>query len=192
MRTEVKQLHLQLGTTSILVTHDQEEAMTMSDVIAVMREGRLVQFGSQHEIYRRPANIYVATFVGKPRMSLLEGRLEERDGVVRFVKGDVTIALGAPKTLGITGAVPDAVVLGLRAEDVRILPGRSKAAGAFEATVELLEPIGSDTFVKLVVGDDRLTARTSPDHELSIGQRVSAEVRGQAHLFDPVSTNRIA
>src|SRR3954452_7161883 len=73
MRTEVKHLHLALGTTSVFVTHDQEEAMTLSDLIAVMRDGKLVQFGTQHEIYRRPANTYVATFVGKPKMSLVEG-----------------------------------------------------------------------------------------------------------------------
>jgi len=76
MRTEVKHLHVRLGTTSIFVTHDQEEAMTLSDLIAVMRDGKIVQFGSQAEIYGKPRNEYVATFVGKPKMSLIEGSLE--------------------------------------------------------------------------------------------------------------------
>ena len=73
MRTEVKRLHLSLGTTTIFVTHDQEEAMGLSDLIAVMSEGKVVQYGPQHEIYNRPVDIYVATFIGKPRMSLVPG-----------------------------------------------------------------------------------------------------------------------
>lgn len=72
MRTEVKHLHQTLGTTSVFVTHDQEEAMTLSDLIAVMRDGKLVQYGTQHEVYGRPRDMYVATFLGKPRMSLIE------------------------------------------------------------------------------------------------------------------------
>ena len=73
MQVELKRIQQEVGITFVYVTHDQEEAMTMSDVIAVMREGRLVQYGTQNEIYRTPANTYVATFVGKPRMSLMEG-----------------------------------------------------------------------------------------------------------------------
>ena len=84
MRTEVKHLHLKLGTTSVFVTHDQEEAMTLSDLIAVMRDGKVVQLGTTREIYRHPEDLYVATFVGKPKMSLVDGALErtERLGVV--------------------------------------------------------------------------------------------------------------
>src|SRR6476620_800827 len=75
MRTEVKHLHLKLGTTSVFVTHDQEEAMSLSDFIAVMRDGKIVQFGPTKEIYRKPRDLYVATFVGKPKMSLVDGEL---------------------------------------------------------------------------------------------------------------------
>ena len=78
MRTEVKHLHLALGTTSVFVTHDQEEAMTLSDLICVMRDGKIVQSGSPTEIYGKPRNLYVAEFVGKPRMSLLDGSLQRR------------------------------------------------------------------------------------------------------------------
>ena len=76
MRTEVKHLHLKLGTTSVFVTHDQEEAMSLSDLIAVMRDGKVVQLGTTREIYRNPRDLYVATFVGKPKMSLVDGTLE--------------------------------------------------------------------------------------------------------------------
>ena len=85
MRTEVKHLHLALGTTSVFVTHDQEEAMTLSDLICVMRDGKIVQSGSPTDIYTKPSNLYVAGFVGKPRMSLLVGSLEQGADAVTFV-----------------------------------------------------------------------------------------------------------
>lgn len=191
MRTEVKQLHLELGTTSILVTHDQEEAMTMSDVIAVMRDGRLVQYGSQRDIYRKPANTYVATFVGKPRMSLAEGALETKSGRLVFRNDSGTIPLGTPAELGLESRPEGAVILGVRAEDLHITETSESTPTSFSAKVELLEPIGSDTFVKLALGADHFTARTSPDRELAIGQKVQVEVRGAAHLFDAVTTERI-
>ncbi|MFN8623628.1 MAG: ABC transporter ATP-binding protein [Chloroflexota bacterium] len=194
MRTEVKHLHLALGTTSVFVTHDQEEAMTLSDLIAVMRDGKLVQFGTQDEIYRRPATTYVATFVGKPRMSLVEGAITTSDGTAALVADGATIPLGSPESLRLTGAAPDKVALGVRAEDVRIsLDGAGALTGGFPATVALLEPIGSDTFVELQVGTSTIVARVSPDLPLGIGQTVGAAVApGREHLFDAVTGLRIA
>src|SRR3954464_63668 len=93
MRTGAKHLHVRLGTTSIFVAHDQEEAMTLSDLIAVMRDGKIVQFGPQAEIYGKPRNEYVATFVGKPKMSLVEGMLEYRADDVDFVGPGIRIGL---------------------------------------------------------------------------------------------------
>src|SRR5688572_24382514 len=101
MRTEVKHLHLTLGTTSIFVTHDQEEAMTLSDLIAVMRDGKVVQLGTTREIYRKPRDLYVATFVGKPKMSLVDGALERTNGSVSFVSPDLRVDLGSAAALGL-------------------------------------------------------------------------------------------
>src|SRR5438552_1087629 len=84
MRTEIKHLHLQLRTTTIFVTHDQEEAMSLSDMIAVMNHGKLLQYGAPADVYHRPSSAYVATFIGKPRMSLLDGELVQDDGVLEF------------------------------------------------------------------------------------------------------------
>ncbi len=194
MRTEVKHLHLALGTTSVFVTHDQEEAMTLSDLIAVMRDGRLVQFGTQEEIYRRPATTYVATFVGKPRMSLVEGSLGVEDGVaILTAEGAVRVPLGALGGLGLVADPPARVQVGVRAEDVRVdASGDEDLPGGFPATVALLEPIGSDTFVELAVGPGTIVARVSPDLPLAIGQPVTAAIaRGRQHLFDAASGNRI-
>jgi len=194
MRTEVKHLHLKLGTTSVFVTHDQEEAMTLSDLIAVMRDGRVVQFGTTREVYRTPGDLYVATFVGKPKMSLVDGALERSNGAVSFVSPDLRIALGSPAELGLQeGAWPN-VALGVRAEDVRLSPTGSAEhpLGSFGASVQLLEPIGSDTFVELAAGDATVVARVAPDVRLEIGQSVQATLApGRVHLFDREGGHRI-
>jgi multiple sugar transport system ATP-binding protein len=189
----VKHLHIRLGTTSVFVTHDQEEAMTLSDLIAVMRDGHLVQFGTQHEVYRRPANTYVATFVGKPKMSLVEGTLDHHDGNVDFVGPDIRIGLGAPGSIGLRDGEYARVALGVRAEDVRIqLNGAADTARTFHANVGIMEPIGSDTFVELAVGSATIVARAAPDIDVALGQPVRADVApGRVHLFDLGSGERI-
>jgi multiple sugar transport system ATP-binding protein len=193
MRTEVKHLHLTLGTTSVFVTHDQEEAMSLSDLIAVMRDGKVVQLGTTREIYRNPRDLYVATFVGKPKMSLVDGTLEHTDGEVAFRSTDLLIPLGSPARLGLLDGEWPSVVLGIRAEDVRVLVnGSEPPAGSFGATVELLEPIGSDTFVELQAGDATVVARVAPDVRLEIGQAVHAVFApGRVHLFDREAGGRI-
>jgi multiple sugar transport system ATP-binding protein len=193
MRTEVKHLHVRLGTTSIFVTHDQEEAMTLSDLIAVMRDGKIVQFGPQAEIYGKPRNEYVATFVGKPKMSLVEGTLESRADEVDFVGPGIRIGLGKRGALGLRDGTWTSVSLGVRAEDVRIVSKEaSMNPGSFEASVQLLEPIGSDTFVELAVGPASIIARINPDLPLEIGQLVRAEMLpNRIHLFERKNGERI-
>jgi multiple sugar transport system ATP-binding protein len=193
MRTEVKHLHLRLGTTSVFVTHDQEEAMSLSDLIAVMRDGKVVQLGTTREIYRNPRDLYVATFVGKPKMSLVDGSLEHTDGEVAFRSADLRIPLGSPARLGLVDGEWPSVVMGIRAEDVRVLVDEVEPpAGSFGATVALLEPIGSDTFVELQAGDATVVARVAPEVKLEIGQAVRAmPAPGRVHLFDREAGGRI-
>ena len=193
MRTEVKHLHLALGTTSVFVTHDQEEAMTLSDLICVMREGKIVQSGTPTDIYTKPTNLYVAGFVGKPRMSLLVGSLEQGADAVTFVTPDLRIDLGRGADLGLEdGPWPD-VTLGVRAEDVIVQPaGAVSGIASFPATVGLMEPIGSDTFVELDVGAAMIVARVEPDLPITMGQSVAARLRPSGiHLFDTESGRRI-
>jgi multiple sugar transport system ATP-binding protein len=193
MRTEVKRLHLSLGTTTIFVTHDQEEAMTLSDLIAVMSEGKVVQYGAQQDIYSRPANTYVATFIGKPRMSLVPGRLERHADGVEFIAPDMRLNLGTAAQIGLRdGDWPD-VLAGFRAEHVTLAGAGSGSALSFKAQVELLEPTGSDTFVELAAGGTVVVARIAPELPVAMGDQVVAEVKpGTVHLFDAVSTERIA
>ena len=121
MRTEVKHLHLKLGTTSVFVTHDQEEAMTLSDLIAVMRDGKVVQLGHHARDLPQPdATSTSRRSSGKPKMSLVDGAIERSDGEVTFVSPDLRIALGSPARLGLHDGDWPNVALGVRAEDVRI------------------------------------------------------------------------
>lgn len=189
MRTEVKELHMSLGTTSVLVTHDQEEAMTMSNLIAVMRDGRLVQSGTPREIYDHPLNTYVASFVGKPTISMIEGEIQQRSGVVCFRSDGLEIPLGAERELDLKVPAESRVLLGIRAEDLTIDPAPSE--GAFKATVHLLEPVGSDTFVHLAVEDHVLVARVAPALVLDVGQHVHVRRVGRFHLFDARTGERI-
>jgi ABC-type sugar transport system ATPase subunit len=194
MRTEVKHLHVQLGTTSVFVTHDQEEAMSLSDLIAVMRDGKVVQLGTTREIYRNPVDLYVATFVGKPKMSLVDGAIERSGDEVTFVSPDLRIGLGSPAKLGLHDGDWPNVALGVRAEDVRVRPAGSDQpdVGSFGASVQLLEPIGSDTFVELASGFATVVARVAPDVRFEIGQAVQATVApGRVHLFDRERGHRI-
>jgi multiple sugar transport system ATP-binding protein len=185
MRTEVKHLHLRLGTTSVFVTHDQEEALSLSDHIAVMREGRLVQFGSQAEIYRRPRDTYVATFVGKPRMSLAEGALEVGAEGATFVMEGVRVDLGPAVAFGLRQAPPSGVTLGVRAEDIVVARGSDEVVGTFPAVVRLTEPVGSDTFLELEAGPATFVARVAPDLDITLGETVRTRIAtGHAHLFD--------
>lgn len=165
--------------------------MTLSDVIAVMRDGKLVQYGTQHEVYDKPCNTYVATFLGKPRMSLVEGALERHDDGVAFVAPGIRLELGTAAAIGLADGQFPRVAAGLRAEDVSLVTPAGPMS--FGAQVQLLEPIGSDTFVELEVGGGVVVARVAPEHPVAVGDTVQATVKpGRVHLFDLASTNRIA
>ena len=184
MRTEVKHLHLKLGTTSVFVTHDQEEAMSLSDLIAVMRDGKVVQLGTTREIYRNPRDLYVATFVGKPKMSLVDGdaRALGRRGRVPSRRTCGSRSARRPRSACHDGEWPT-VALGVRAEDVRVSAStrRSRRPAASGPRSQLLEPIGSDTFVELPSGDATVVARVAPDVRLEIGQAVQADADAGPH-----------
>lgn len=186
MRIEIKKLHQQLKTTSIFVTHDQEEAMMLSDYIAVMRDGDVVQYGPADEIYRRPQHFYVATFIGKPRMGILEGHLRSEDGAVTFAAGDLQLRWPHPATGAPPAPLDTPAFLGIRAEDVRLLPAeQATTPGSFTGEVALLEPLGSDTFVEVSRNDLALTVRIEPDRRFSVGEQVGLQLpREKLHLFD--------
>ena len=193
MRTEVKHLHVRLGTTSIFVTHDQEEAMTLSDLIAVMRDGKIVQFGPQAEIYGKPRNEYVATFVGKPKMSLVEGTLEHRADEVDFVGPGIRIGLGKTAGIGLRDGNWTTVALGIRAEDVRVvMPSRPRSRAASTRRCSCWSRSAPTRSSSSRPGPASIVARVNPDLPLEIGQPVRAEMTpGRIHLFERQNGDRI-
>ena len=158
-----------------------------------MRDGKIVQSGSPTEIYDQPRNMYVAEFVGKPRMSLLDGSIEHGANGVAFIGADMRIELGPAAELGLADGSWPTVALGARAEDVIVhTDGTHAGRATFQATIGLMEPIGSDAFVELDIGAATIVARVEPDPPISLGQPVSAELRPSSiHLFARESGERI-
>jgi multiple sugar transport system ATP-binding protein len=200
MRAYLARLHQELGTTTLYVTHDQTEAMTMGDRVAVMRDGRLEQVDSPQALYDAPANLFVAAFIGSPAMNLLRGRLELIEGRVHAVLGGQRLVLPdellvARPVLG--GWVDDEVVIGIRPEALHV-------GSDLVLEVALVEALGSDLLVHLGIdaprvtvsdafdGEEdagleaRLTARLSPDVDVSVGDRLGLGVdMNRIHVFDP-------
>jgi len=178
MRTELKHLQREFGQTMVYVTHDQLEAMTMADRIAVMNQGVLQQVGSPLEVYNNPVNTFVARFLGSPSMNLLEARMEEHDGVLGVAVG----ALGrvaAPE--GVTGTRD--VLFGIRPEDVSV--GAIDAPGAFVMEVVFVERVGPRTILHLEADGRELKALEANGYPVAVGDRLGVVPRPDAvRLFD--------
>ena len=195
MRSEIKKLHQQLNATSVFVTHDQEEAMILSDYIAVMRDGELVQYGPAEDVYRKPQHIYVATFIGKPRMSTIPGhlRVSGQDGVMTFDNDDIHLRWPLATRDGQATAIDAEVHLGIRAEDARMsTDGAGDATDTFTGTVALVEPLGSDTYLEIVRGPHAITTRVEPDLHVKPNAQVVVQLpRHKLHFFDAGSGVRL-
>ena len=191
MRTEIKKLHARLGTTIVYVTHDQIEAMTLATRIAVLRDGRVQQIGTPDDIYNRPANSFVADFMGSPAMNKVRAQLSLEADTVQIAMANGTLshpgASEALKTLAGQGASVD---FGIRAEDIST--GSESSSARLDLTVELTEPTGSDTFIVTRDGDASFTARVGNDERFAEGERVpfALDMR-RVHFFHPESGDRI-
>jgi len=176
MRSEIKALHQRLKTTTVYVTHDQVEAMTMADRIAVMNEGRIEQLGEPLELYDRPANLFVAQFIGSPAMNVLEG----------IFKKDSVEALGARWPCPVKAAEGQAVKYGIRPEHLALHPQ------GIAGEIEVVEPMGAETEILVKVGGQTFNVMTHGRATLGPGERVFlAPQAAQAHLFDAASGRRI-
>jgi multiple sugar transport system ATP-binding protein len=190
LRVEIKRLHQKLANTMIYVTHDQIEAMTLADRIAVMKGGLIQQLGAPQEIYKRPVNRFVAGFIGSPGMNFLDGDVAVRDGAARFVAEGIGIPL-ANYGFDAAGAKPGAAVLGIRPEHVGVNSGEDWPFSA-RVPVEVVEPMGSDTLVWTRLGKQNLTVRVSSERAPAVGDTVAVGFDPMnASLFDAVSGERL-
>ena len=197
MRTEIARLHARLGATMIYVTHDQMEAMTMGDRICVMRDGDIMQVATPAEIYERPANLFVAGFIGSPPMNLFHGTLETAANRTVFVEtgstGRPPLRLGLTPRLAAAAAAAGPggrVVLGVRPEDVH--PALERGGPGVGARVELVEPMGAETFLHLSTGATAFIARVRPATALAMGDdaQVAFDL-DKTHLFDAQTEKRL-
>jgi multiple sugar transport system ATP-binding protein len=190
MRTEISQLQNELGITSIYVTHDQAEAMTMGDVVAVMNDGRLQQAAPPNEVYNHPANEFVAGFIGSPSMNFLSTTYEERGGKPMLVSTDgaTEYPLAAEVDSRINLARGDRVRVGVRPEDIQVVrdPEGWDQAELFDATVKVVEPMGSDNFLTFDVNGaaEQWDARVDSAYAPEVGTQVAVGFdESVLHLF---------
>ncbi|MFO1329230.1 MAG: sn-glycerol-3-phosphate ABC transporter ATP-binding protein UgpC [Rubrivivax sp.] len=184
MRSEIKRLHQRLGATIVYVTHDQVEAMTLADRIAVLSGGRLMQYDTPDAIYNRPAALFVAGFTGAPPMNLCDGTLSGDAIDVGGALVRVPAAL-ANRARGVAG-----LKLGVRPENLSLAP--LDGAQALAAEVSLLEPLGAETLVTLRLGAAEWVARAAPSFRQAPGSRVQVHLRPEhLHLFDAATGNAL-
>ena len=201
MRTELQRLHQELETTTVYVTHDQAEAMTMSDRIAVIDSGELQQIDPPLTCYNQPANLFVAGFIGSPSMNFVDGEVAAEG----FVGEEVGVDFD-PAAVGVD--VGQRVTLGVRPEDVYLADGDEELARPSRrlgATTDVLEPMGDEIFVYLLLSDDaevsmtegatagQLLMSVEPDSDLDVDEDVDVVLdRTKVHLFDATSGEAVA
>ena len=197
MRSEIKKLHNRLKTTIVYVTHDQVEAMTLATSIAVMRDGEIQQNAAPSEIYDRPANLFVAGFVGSPQMNFLQGRIVAAGNGASLELGHegggdtTTIPLPPAALTGMEAADGRPVVAGIRPEALFRQEGGAGGPG-FDTKVDLVEITGADTIVSFTIAGQEATARLSADFKPSLGDDLTlAFDPGRLHLFDRETSNRL-
>jgi multiple sugar transport system ATP-binding protein len=180
MRVEIKRLQRELGATTLYVTHDQIEAMTMADLIAVMREGKLQQLATPADLYEHPANLFVARFCGSPPMNILEGEIA--DGVFTHASG--TLPLPHAPTAG-------AVKLGFRPEHAELV--QRGAPDSLAGEIYVVEPLGNETLVTVRLGAELMNIRAPADFHRPEGEACAVRpLPGRIHLFEQESGEALA
>jgi multiple sugar transport system ATP-binding protein len=187
-RAELVELHDRLQTTVVYVTHDQVEAMTMATRIAIMNFGQLQQIGPPREVYSKPANLFVATFIGSPPMNIVNAKVVGEPGALRVQVPGAELAVPGAAGAAITERGIKDIVLGVRPEHLRF------GDRGIPATVTVVESLGHEQHVVCRLTDDQMViARVTADRPApEVGTNVNLNAgEGTLHLFDPVSTNRI-
>ena len=185
LRGEIKKLQRDLKITTIYVTHDQIEAMTMADRVAVISNGKLQQVSPSVELYSNPKNSFVAGFIGSPPTNLIDCSLEEADGRHFLDAGAFTLDISELSNVLRNRTTGSELILGFRPENIHILKEGVDRKPDFVASVFILEPLGLETIVTLKAGDKLILARASSDFTANIGDQVGVEVdKRKIYIFD--------
>jgi multiple sugar transport system ATP-binding protein len=195
MRGEIKRLHQDIATTMIYVTHDQIEAMTLADRIVLMREGRIEQMGAPLDLFERPATMFVAGFLGSPKMTFVPGRLSLVGGGAAFTSDDGSLTLSLPAGRVSSGAVDGMpAALGIRPEHVNPAIGATPPPGEvrLDATIELLQPTGSRTYATFRIAGTPVVAEFEAHSVSRLGETIAVDLNlNRASLFDAATERSI-
>jgi multiple sugar transport system ATP-binding protein len=193
MRQEIRRLHARLGTTTVYVTHDQTEAMTLGQRIAVIRRGRLQQVADPATLYHRPANRFVAGLIGSPAMNFFSGRIERRDRELVFAGGGLMLPVPTAYSARLEPYASKPITLGIRPEHVGSPTAEQRPdAPRIPAKVEAVEPLGPESYVYYTAGTSTFVSRVDGHHSLQIGdQATPAVATDHLHFFDPQTERAI-
>lgn len=187
MRTEIKKLHLRLQTTMVYVTHDQTEAMTMGDRIVVMKDGHVHQIADPMTLYDKPANRFVAGFIGSPPMNFIKGTLVWKNGKIYFDEGKFQVKTIDAMTKALTPYVYKEVTFGIRPEDIydKLFLPEAPQENTIRAICEVIEPMGSEAYLYLNTGKNYLTARVEGHDKTTLNQDMDLVFdMSKVHFFD--------
>lgn len=188
MRAELQKLHRRLGITTIYVTHDQTEAMTLGHRIVLMRDGVVQQVDTPMQLYEQPKNQFVAGFVGSPAMNFIPATLS-KDGTGLFVERQgLRLKIPEERALPVESWAGKEVVFGIRPEDIydKMFSKGSTPENTLEAVVDVYEPMGSEVYLYLTIGDQTLVARVNPHTKAQVGQKIEVVFdMGKMQAFDP-------
>ncbi|MDF9616472.1 sn-glycerol-3-phosphate ABC transporter ATP-binding protein UgpC [Pseudomonas entomophila] len=192
MRTEIKLMHQRLKTTTVYVTHDQIEAMTLGDKVAVMKDGIIQQFGTPQQIYNDPANLFVASFIGSPPMNFIPVRLTKQEGRVLALLDSGQARCELP-----LGVVADAlegreIILGVRPEQIALGAEQGNGLPGIRAEVQVTEPTGPDLLVFVTLNQTKVCCRLAPDVACRVGDSLNLQFDpARVLLFDAASGERL-
>ncbi|MCA0401819.1 MAG: ABC transporter ATP-binding protein [Proteobacteria bacterium] len=191
MRAEIKLLHQRTRTTSVYVTHDQVEAMTLGSRICIMKDARIQQFGTPRDLYQNPANLFVAGFIGSPAMNFIPVS-------PRRAGQELAFSLNAAETQTITlpappGAATADLVLGIRPEEITLAPAQGAGEAGLDCEILMVEPTGPDTLLSVMINGAKVQARVPPHVDFRPGERVRLALSpARMMLFDPGTGARIS
>ncbi|MFJ4053504.1 MULTISPECIES: ABC transporter ATP-binding protein [unclassified Pseudomonas] len=192
MRTEMKLMHQRLKTTTVYVTHDQIEAMTLGDKVAVMKDGIIQQFGTPQQIYNDPANQFVASFIGSPPMNFIPVRLARQDGRLLALLDSGQARCELPLGMAVDELDGREVILGIRPEQISLGTGEGNGLPGIRAEVQVTEPTGPDLLVFVTLNQTKVCCRLAPDVACRVGDSLNLQFDpARVLLFDAASGERL-
>lgn len=192
MRTEMKLMHQRLKTTTVYVTHDQIEAMTLGDKVAVMKDGIIQQFGTPKQIYNDPANLFVASFIGSPPMNFIPLRLQRQEGRLLALLDSGQARCELPLGVRDEGLEDRDVIIGIRAEQIVLAGHEPNGLPTLRAEVQVVEPTGPDTLVFVSLNGSKVCCRLAPDDAPQVGESLNLQFDpAKVLLFDANTGERL-